>query len=125
MEKKFEFAVRNKLRFPFKGMISAEDLWDLNVESLDTVYKTLNKQKKQDNEESLLETKTSEDVMLDTQLAIVKHIFETRVAEINKKKVEQEIKAQKQKIMSILASKEDQELQNKSIEELKEMLSNM
>lgn len=125
MEKKFEFAVRNKVRFPFRGMISVEDLWDLSVESLDTVYKALNKQKKQADEESLLETKTSEDVMLDTQLTIVKHIFETKVAEINKRKAEQKTKEQKQKIMSILANKEEQELQGKSIEELRKMLNEM
>jgi hypothetical protein len=123
MEKKFEFAVRNKVRFPFRGMISVEDLWDLSVESLDTVYKALNKQKKQADEESLLETKTSEDVMLDTQLAIVKYIFETKVAEINARKSEQERKEYNQKIMAIIASKEEQALQDKSIDELKKMLS--
>lgn len=125
MEKKFEFAVRNKLRFPFKGMISVEDLWDLGVESLDTVYKTLNKQKKQSDEESLLETKTSEDIVLDTQIAIVKYIFENKVAEINARKVEKERKEQKQKIMAILANKEEQELQGKSVDELRKMLEEM
>lgn len=125
MEKKFEFAVRNKLRFPFKGMISVEDLWDLGAESLDTVYKTLNKQKKQSDEESLLETKTSEDVVLDVQIAIVKYIFENKVAEINARKVERERKEQKQKIMAILANKEEQELQGKSVDELRKMLEEM
>ena len=38
----FEIAARNKFRFPFKGMISTEDLWDLSVENLDNVFKTLN-----------------------------------------------------------------------------------
>lgn len=123
MEKKFEFAVRNKVRFPYRGLITVEDLWDLSVESLDTVYKALNKQKKQADEESLLETKTSEDVMLDTQLAIVKYIFETKVAEINARKSEQERKEYNQKIMAIIASKEEQALQDKSIDELKKMLS--
>jgi len=125
MEKKFEFAVRNKLRFPFKGMISVEDLWDLNVEGLDTVYKTLNKQKKQSDEDSLLGSKTSEDVTLDVQLDIVKYIFEVKVAELEAKKTERERKEQKQKIMAILANKEEQELQGKSVEELKQMLDNM
>lgn len=125
MEKKFEFAVRNKVRFPFKGMISVEDLWDLSPENLDTVYKTLNKQKKQSNEESLLETKTNEDVVLDVQIDIVKYIFENKIAEINARKAEKERKEKKQKIMAILANKEEQELQGKSVDELKKMLEEM
>ena len=44
MEKIFEYATRNKIRFPFKGMISVEDLWELTPTNLDTIYKTLNKQ---------------------------------------------------------------------------------
>ena len=42
----FEIATRNKFRFPFKGVISTEDLWDLSVESLDNVFKTLNSEMK-------------------------------------------------------------------------------
>ena len=57
-EKMFETAVRTKMRFPFKGVVSVEDLWDLSVENLDTVYKTLNSELKKATEESLLNTKT-------------------------------------------------------------------
>ena len=42
----FEVATREKMRFPFKGMISVEDLWDLSVQNLDKVFKTLNSQRK-------------------------------------------------------------------------------
>ena len=35
VENIFEYAVRNKVRFPFKGMISVEDLWDLSLTNLD------------------------------------------------------------------------------------------
>lgn len=50
----FEIATRTKMRFPFKGMISVEDLWDLSVQNLDKVFKTLNSQRKEAQEESLL-----------------------------------------------------------------------
>ena len=30
----FEVATRNKFRFPFKGLISVEDLWELSVDNL-------------------------------------------------------------------------------------------
>ena len=123
MEKMFEFATRTKMRFPFKGQISAEDLWDLRVEDLDTVFKNLNKQVKQTKEESLLATKTTEDTILDTQIAIVKYIFDVKVQEANARLIEKERKEQKQKIMSILATKQEQELQNKSVEELQKMLN--
>ena len=122
MEKMFELATRNKMRFPFKGQISVEDLWDLRAEDLDTVFKTLNKQIKQTKEESLLATKTTEDTILDTQIAIVKYIFDGKVQETNARLLEKERKEKKQKIMSILATKQEQELQNKSVEELQKML---
>ena len=122
MENMFEYATRNKVRFPFKGQISVEDLWDLRADDLDTVFKTLNRQVKQSKEESLLTTKTAEDTALDIQIAIVKHIFDIKMQEANARLLDKEHKAQKQKIMAILAHKQEQELQNKSVDELQKML---
>ena len=68
----FEYAVRNKLRFPFRGMLSVEDLWDLRVEDLDKVFKVLNAQVKEQKEESLLDKKSKEDAVLDIQIEIIK-----------------------------------------------------
>ena len=81
-EKIFEYATRNKVRFPFEGMISVEDLWDLSLTNLDSIYKTLNKQVKQSEEESLLSTKASVDTELEVQIAIVKHIVAQHDAEL-------------------------------------------
>lgn len=121
----FEYAVRNKVRFPFKGMISVEDLWDLSLTNLDSIYKTLNKEIKQSEEESLLATKTSVDTELEVQIAIIKHIVSVKLEEQEAREKAAAKKAQKQKIMSIIATKEDEELQNTSVENLKKMLDEL
>lgn len=121
----FEYAVRNKIRFPFKGMISVEDLWDLSVTNLDSIYKTLNNQVKQSEEESLLTTKTSVDTELEVQIAIVKHIVSVKLEEREAREKAATKKAQKQKIMSIIATKEDEALQNSSVDDLRKMLDEL
>lgn len=124
-EEMFIRATRSKVRFPYKGLASVEDLWDLPVTELDKIYKSLKKQEKQENEESLLEVKTDEDETLTMQIEIVKYIVGVKLEE---KKAAENAKArreQKQKIMSILASKQDEALQGKSIEELEKMLDEL
>lgn len=121
----FEYASRNKVRFPFKGMISVEDLWDLSLINLDSIYKTLNKQVKQSEEESLLSTKASVDTELEVQIAIVKHIVSVKLTEKEAAEKASAKKAQKQKIMSIIATKENEALQNSSIDDLKKMLDEL
>ena len=125
MENMFEVAVRNKYRFPFKGMISVEDLWDLAPRDLDTVFKTLNAQIKQAKEESLLATRSAEDTVLDAKFAIVKYIVGVKLEEADKVKQAKERKEQKQKIMAILADKQDEELHGKSVAELQTMLDQL
>ena len=121
----FEYAVRNKIRFPFKGMISAEDLWDLSLANLDSIYKTLNKQVKQSEEESLLVTKTNVDTELEVQIAIVKHIVAVKLEEKEAREKAAAKNAQKQKIMAIIATKEDEALQNSSVDDLRKMLEEL
>lgn len=121
----FEYATRYKVRFPFKGMISVEDLWDLSLVNLDSIYKMLNKQVKQSEEESLLNTKTNVDTELEVQIAIVKHIVSVKLEEQNAREQAAAKKAQKQKIMAIIASKEDEALHNSSVDDLKKMLDEL
>lgn len=121
----FEYAVRNKVRFPFKGMISVEDLYDLSLTNLDSIYKTLNKQVKQSEEESLLTTKTNIDTELEVQIAIIKYIVTVKLEEQEAREKAAAKKAQKQKIMSIIATKEDEALQNTSVEDLRKMLDEL
>lgn len=125
VENIFEYATRHKVRFSFRGVISVEDLWDLSLTNLDSIYKELNKQSKQSEEESLLNIKTQEDELLNVQIAIVKYIVSVKLAEKEAREKASAKKAQKQKIMSIIAAKQDEALQNSSIDDLQKMLDEL
>lgn len=125
IENKFEVATRSKMRFPFRGLISVEDLWDLSVNNLDSIFKTLNSELKQVQEESLLNVKTKEDKELDVKIEIVKHVVKVKLEEENARLQVKAQKEQKQKIMEILSAKQDESLQNKSVEELQAMLGEL
>lgn len=118
-------ATREKMRFPYKGQATVEDLWDLSMAELDRIYKTLNAQQKRAQEDSLLDTKSEEDEELTAQIGIVKYIFSVKQEEKKAAETARERKEQKQKIMAILASKQDEALQGKSIEELEKMLDEL
>ncbi len=124
-ENLFEGAVRAKYRFPFKGQITTEDLWDLSLQDLDRVFKALNAETKQSQEESLLKVRDKQAETLERKIEIVKHIVAVKQAEIIAIKEAADRKAQKQRIMEIIAKKEDDTLQNMSLDELKKMAENM
>lgn len=121
----FEVAVRSKFRFPFRGSISTEDLWDLTVEDLDSVFKSLNSQLKQVTEESLLETRTEQDKEILAKVEIVKYIVAVKLEEKANRLKAKEKREQRQKIMEIMSAKQDTELQGKSLEELSKMLDEL
>lgn len=121
----FEMATRNKFRFPYKGLISVEDLWDLGQVQLDSIYKNLNKEIKQIQEESLLSAKNSEDAELQAKIDIVKHIFMVKQQEAIQRSIDAENADKKRRIMEILAQKQDDSLMGKSEDELRKMLKEL
>ena len=123
--KMFEVAVRNKFRFPFKGVISVEDLWDLSVQQLDGIFKTLKSQEKKAQEESLLDTRTPEDEILTAKIDIIRYIVNVKLDEAKQAEHAKENRDQKQKILGILAEKQDADLRNKTPEELQAMLNQL
>ncbi|WP_313069893.1 hypothetical protein [Lacrimispora sp.] len=123
--KLFEVATKNKMRFPYRGSISVEDLWDLSLTALDSVFKTLNAQVKQSKEESLLSIKTKEDEALDIQIEIVKYIVSVKLDEKAAREDALDKKEKKQKIMQIMATKRDEALQNATMEDLQKMLKEL
>lgn len=121
----FEKAARMKLRFPYRGMISAEDLWDLAVTDLDMIYKALHRNLRASQEESLLDVKTDEDETLVLQLGILKHIVTVKLQEAEVRKLAKEKREKKQRLMEIMAQKQDADLQGKSLEELQKMMEEL
>jgi hypothetical protein len=125
IDKMFERASRSKLRFSYRGLISTEDLWDLRLESLDEIYRLTNAELKEMSEDSLLEKKQIGVEVLELQVAIVKHIFEVKIAEADARKDAQERKARKERILEIIAKKQDEDLEGKTLDELKALAESM
>lgn len=121
----FEIASRAKLRFSYRGNISVEDLWDLPLEDLDTIFKTLNREAKQSSEESLLDAKSDADEKLEIQIAIVKHIVGVKQREAVARLEAREKREQRKKLEAILYEKRDEEIRNKSAEEIEAMLKDL
>ena len=121
----FEIATRKKYRFPFRGSITSEDLWDLSLAQLDTVYKTLSKEAKTENEEESLMDEKKEDQDLLNKLDIVKHVFSVKKTEAEVAVNAMEKKRQKERLLELIAQKQDAALADKSIEELTAMVNDL
>ena len=119
----FEMATRNKYRFPYKGMISVEDLWDLNQTQLDSIYKALNKEAKANQEDSLMFSQTQTDLDLQAKIEIVRHIYTTKEQDTARRAAAAENAEKKRRILEILEQKQEDSLKNKSEDELLKMLN--
>lgn len=129
MDNLFLQATREKFRFESpKGDLSVEQLWDLPLTSrtgfdLDTVAKAVNADLKASNEESFVNVNNNPAVSrLQAKLEVVKAIIEVKLAqaEAAKKRAEKA-----QRLMEVLHSKKDQELQGLSVEEIERRLSQL
>lgn len=118
----FKIAVKNKYRFTYKGVQTVEDLWDLSVEELDKIYKTLKNKQKSEAEESLLTTASKEDKELNNKIEIIKTIVADKLSDKEKAVKAAERRAKNRRILEIMADKQEDELKSKSLDELKAML---
>lgn len=86
--KLFEYASRNKLRFNMsKGVLSTEDLWDLSLESLNTLAKSLNKQLKEQSDEDFISNsrRTKSEMEVEYKFELVKHVIKVKLEEKKKR----------------------------------------
>lgn len=123
----FEKASRMKLRFDTAvGAITVEDLWDLpltsnRTTSLDDVARSLHQQIKDETEVSFVTTASTASAKLQLGFDIVKHIIDVRLAEREAETLRAQNREKKQKLLSLIAEKEDEGLKQSSVEELRAM----
>lgn len=126
---KFEQATRLKLRFKtgLVGDVTTEDLWDIPLLKdgvcLDNIAKLLSKQIKQNEDESFVLDVTPTDAIATLKLDVVKHVIEHKKEMAVRSKKSADTKAKNQRIMEIIANKQDSELTEMSVDELKKLMT--
>lgn len=123
----FERATRDKFRFETEiGSLLTEHLWDLPLTAtrdgrpdLDKTARRVAQELKGLEETSFVQTESNpRKAELEVMLEVVKHIIAVKLEEKASAKAAVEKAERKRKLLSVLASKEEQELQGKSREEL-------
>lgn len=118
-------ATKKNYQFPFRGMINIIDLWELSVQSLDLVFKSLNADYKKSEEESLLSVQTKESEELSEKIEIVKYIVNEKLAEKKAKEDAKKNREMKQRLLEIKAKRQDAALEGLSDAELDKMIQAM
>jgi len=108
-------------------MLTAEDLWDLPLTSkksasLDGVAKRVSTLLKASEEESFVVKTSKPNEVLQLKLDVVKQVIAVRLEESEAKAKAEERRSKKQKILGLIAKKQDEELGDRSVEDLKKML---
>lgn len=127
----FEQAARLKLRFATSaGQLAVEDLWDLpltsktgrtNLNDLAVVYHRA----LQTETVSFVDAAPAADPTVQLRFDLVKHVIDVRVAENAVRAAEAEKAAKKQRILALLAEKEDATLRDMSQDELRALLASL
>lgn len=85
---------------------------------LDNIAIALNKKLQESKTESFIKTRTKDTTELELKFNIAKHIIDVKLQEQEDRLLESEKKAKRQKILDLMAKKQDAELEGKSLEEL-------
>jgi len=122
----YERAVRNKTRFSSnKGNLSVEDLFDLNLNSLNTMAKAVSKALKEESEEDFITVKSEKNTELTLQLDILKDVIGSKLTAQEAAKKAAETKAKKERLEALIIEKKEKQLGDKSVEELEELLKTL
>ena len=122
----FEKASRLKLRIATaKGQLTVEDLWDLNLATLNAIAKGLNKQLKLAEEEDFLKEAKKSDTETKLAFDITLHVLTTKKAEQDKRELAADKAEKKQKLLEILERQENAGLEKLSPDELRAKIAEL
>jgi len=126
----FEYATRNNLRFAStRGELSTETLWGVPLRSgdgfnLDAIARAASKALKDATEESFVSTtRTPAHTRLEMTLEVVKRVIEVKLTDEAAAKKRADNKVEKEKLLKILAEKQDGKLSDLSEKELQRRIS--
>jgi hypothetical protein len=121
----FKQASKLGLRFQTnKGILSVEQLWQLSQTDLSNAIKAVKKvlKKNDDDELSFLEDTKTVDIENQLRFDILKDVYLTKKKDTEALRNAAEAKAHNQKILSLIAEKQEGKLKGMSIEELEKLL---
>jgi hypothetical protein len=125
----FEQASRLKLRFETtKGLLSVEDLWQLSLQSLDTIAKAVNRKLKEVAEESFIPAPirtNSASAELQLKLDLLKHVITTLDAETKAKLARSKRQADLAQLRQLAAAKTNEALASQSLEDILKKISEL
>lgn len=131
----FEQASRLKLRFATtRGEVTVEDLWDLPLTStvarpsLDAIALALHVEIRNTLEVASFVAQPVPNAAGDTlrlKFEIVKHVIAVRIKERDELRAAADRKEKKQRLLELIARKEDEALGSKSVDELRQMVESL
>lgn len=122
----YKVASKMKLRFATsKGNLSVEDLWDLNLVTLDRIAVALDAEVSKGSKKSFITEASIEDEVLTLKLDILKDIIHTKLDEKKKREEAKDKLSKKNKLMELIAKKEESDLEKLSVDELRQRLNEL
>lgn len=126
----FQDATRKKFRFASsKGLLSVEQLWDVPLRSRDTfnldeIARGLSASVRAEASESFVDdVPTAKAALADRHLEVVKHVIKTKLDEERNAAMAAARRVEKERILDILARKQDAALDAMSESDLKARLA--
>lgn len=110
-----------------KGILSVEQLWQLNQTDLSNAIKSVKKvlKKTDDDELSFLEDDKVIDVENELRFNILKDVYITKQAELKALREASDIKKEEQRLLSLIKDKKESAEKELTIEQLEEKLANL